>query len=321
MACDIYSIYNPTFGPLVIDYTDCNGNTISEFIPINVYVNRCILEITDIDGSLIATNIGPCDNCRCNTVQNTNPTTEKFRYVDCNGDLITSADLGSNDYVQICAKTVSFDLGGYSWSTTAGDTCTDNKCPCKCYYTIAENTDKVLRYFDCDSNAQAITILADSGLLKNCNTFIIPGLSSPIVMYNSGNLCVGGNCPTFFCQCYSVTNNGLDNNVGIVYLNCDSNMSTDILIAPGETFTFCALNIQYLDGVGGITPIFPEDFTVTNSGDCFNGQCEQSLSIEDQLLLDILAKYGPCPSICDGSTPVGGPNGTDITDIKTGLVL
>jgi len=139
-------------------------------------------------------------------------------------------------------------------------------------------------------------------------------------MYNSGNLCVGGNCPTFFCQCYTITNNGLSTDVGVVYLDCNNQIVTQV-INPTETYSFCALNVQYLNGRGAITPIFPADFLVTNSGDCFNGQCEQSLSIEDQLLLGLLAKYGPCPSICDGSTPVGGPAGISTVDIKTGLVL
>lgn len=316
MACDIYSIYNPTLGPLVIDYTDCNGNNISEFIPINVFVNRCILEITDIDSSLTATNIGPCDNCRCNTVQNTGLTTEKFRYVDCNDDLITSADIGPNSYIQICAKTVSFDLGGDSWSTSTGNTCTDNKCPCKCYYIVADTeSSTIVRYFDCDSVATAQEILPNSGLYKTCGTFDIVG-----TLYDSGSLCVVGNCPTFFCQCYTVTNNGETTDVGVAYLDCNNQIVTQV-INPTETYSFCAQNVQYLDNIGNVLPNFPVDFSVTNSGDCFNGQCVSSLSIEDQLLLDILAKYGPCPGICDGSTPVGGPAGTNIIDIKNGGII
>lgn len=322
MACDIYTITNPTGGPLDIYYTDCNGNAVLDTVNPLVPISRCILEITNIADGLIANNMGLCDDCRCRTALNTTGSgSGKLRYVDCNNNLITSGDVGSGSYIQFCAKLVSFELGG-TWDVTNGDTCIDNKCPCKCYYTIAETRDKTLRYFDCDSNGQATVVLANSGLFKNCNTYIIQGPSSPTVMYDSGNSCVGGNCPTFFCQCYTVTNNGLNNNVGVVYLNCDSNMSTDILIAPGETFTFCALNVQYLNGRGGVSPIFPEDFSVTNSGDCFNGQCQQNLSIEDQLLYDILTTMGPCPDICEGKNEAfGGPNGIEINDIKTGLVL
>ena len=320
MACSIYSIVNPTAGPLIIYYNDCNSGATSTTVSADSLIYRCIFEITNVADGLVVTDVGPCTDCLCRTVQNTGGSSGKFYYVDCDNNLQLTPIIGGGSYIQVCAKVLSFDDGG-SWSVSNGDTCIDNKCPCKCYYTIAETQDKILRYFDCDSNAQATVVLANSGLFKNCNTFIIQGLSSPTYMYNSGNLCVGGNCPTFFCQCYTITNNGLSTGVGVVYLDCNNQIVTQV-INPTETFTFCALNVQYLNDRGAITPIFPADFSVTNSGDCFNGQCEQSLSIEDQLLYNILTTLGPCPDICEGKNEAfGGSSGLKINDIKTGLVL
>jgi hypothetical protein len=318
MACSIYSIYNPTPGPLEIYYNDCNSGATSTTVSADSLIYRCIFEITNPADGLVITDVGPCTDCLCRTVQNTGESNGKFYYVDCDNNLQLTPIVGVGNYIQVCAKVLSFDDGG-SWATSNGGACTDNKCPCKCYYTVADTeSSTIVRYFNCDSVATAQEILPNSGLYKTCGTFDIVG-----TLYDSGSLCVSGNCPTFFCQCYTVTNNGLNSGNGVVYLNCDSQIVTQI-INPTETYTFCALNVLYYLTTANpvvITPNFPESFSVTNSGDCFNGQCEQSLSIEDQLLLDILAKYGPCPDICDGTTPVGGPNGTDITDIKTGLVL
>jgi hypothetical protein len=46
------------------------------------------------------------------------------------------------------------------------------------------------------------------------------------------------------------------------------------------------------------------------------------MSIQDQLLYDILTTYGPCPDICCGKNEAfGGPMGIDVTDINTVLIL
>ena len=38
----------------------------------------------------------------------------------------------------------------------------------------------------------------------------------------------------------------------------------------------------------------------------------------EELLAKLVSLNGPCPEICDGTIPLGGPNGTSIIDIETG---
>jgi hypothetical protein len=313
MACDVYEIYNPLGGPLTITYIDCNGLSTLESVLPGVIEYKCIDQVLTFGDGLEVTNLGACEDCLCRTIFNSGGVTSNFSYVDCNLSYDT-VSIGPGGYVQVCAKLVI--TGDPNLSIDNGEPCVDSKCPCKCHYTLAGGDTNILRYFDCDSNASATSIPANSGLHKLCSTYII--LSSEFV-YNTDNLCNTGVCPTFFCQCYTVTNNGLAENDGVLYLDCNNQIITQI-INPAETYSFCAQNVLPVVE-GKVSANFPIDFSVTNSGDCFNGQCEQSLSIEDQLLLDILAKYGPCPDICDGLTPVGGPAGTSIIDIKNGGII
>jgi hypothetical protein len=317
MACNVYEIYNPIGGPLSIDYINCDSVYTLESVLPGVIEYKCIDQVLTFGDGLEVTNLGNCGDCLCRTIFNSGDVTSSFSYVDCNLGYDTIS-IDPYEHIQVCAKLVI--TGDPNISITNGETCIDSTCPCKCYYTLAGNSDVILRYFDCNGIIQGVVITAGSNLNKKCTRGIIStsGFYS-IVFYNTNNLCITDVCPTFFCQCYTVTNNGLTEDSGILYLNCDNQIVTQT-INPTETYIFCAQNVQYyLDSKA--SPNFPVDFTVTNSGDCFNGQCEQSLSIEDQLLLDILAKYGPCPGICDGSTPVGGPAGTSIIDIKNGGII
>jgi len=38
----------------------------------------------------------------------------------------------------------------------------------------------------------------------------------------------------------------------------------------------------------------------------------------EQLLTELVNLSGPCPQICDGTSQLGGPEGTSIIDIITG---
>ena len=42
------------------------------------------------------------------------------------------------------------------------------------------------------------------------------------------------------------------------------------------------------------------------------------MSSINELLIKLITLRGPCPDICDGTIPLGGPTGTDIVDIETG---
>jgi hypothetical protein len=126
--------------------------------------------------------------------------------------------------------------------------------------------------------------------------------------FDSGLLCDNNNrCPNYCCNCYTIISEG---DGTIFYLNCDLQLS-EVNVSSGEPVQICALNVP------------PGDkYSVTLNGPCYNGQCVDTMSIQDQLLYDILTTYGPCPDICCGENEAfGGPMGIDVTDIKSGKVL
>ena len=131
---------------------------------------------------------------------------------------------------------------------------------------------------------------------------------------DSGLLCDNNRCPNYCCNCYTITNlSGSESFIGFTYLTCDLTMSEPYDIPASESLTVCALNVP---------PDANARYSVTLNGPCYNGQCVDTMSIQDQLLYDILTTYGPCPDICCGKNEAfGGPMGIDVTDIKSGKVL
>ena len=108
------------------------------------------------------------------------------------------------------------------------------------------------------------------------------------------------------CRCYKIINGG---GLGCttVYYDCNNTLQT--LETPKESTSFiCANSIE-----SSACDSYSE------YGACYNGQCLTGST--EQLLYGLLTTLGPCPDVCDGTAQLGGPAGTGLVDIKTGLPL
>jgi hypothetical protein len=108
------------------------------------------------------------------------------------------------------------------------------------------------------------------------------------------------------CRCYKITNGGAEPCTTVYY---DCNNTIQPLETPGESSTTLCANSFGDSACDSISMI----------GNCYNGVCLTGST--EQLLYDILTTLGPCPDICDGTAQLGGPAGTSLIDIRTGLRL
>ena len=107
------------------------------------------------------------------------------------------------------------------------------------------------------------------------------------------------------CRCYKITNSGVIS-CTTAYYDCNNNLVT-YEQDPGVGF-ICANSIE--SSACDSISVF---------GACYNGQCLTGTT--EQLLYNLLTTLGPCPDVCDGTAKLGGPAGTSLIDIKTGLPL
>lgn len=108
------------------------------------------------------------------------------------------------------------------------------------------------------------------------------------------------------CRCYKITQGGTGN-CTTNYYDCNNALQT-LETPKNESSTLCISNIQSTDCD-----------SVSVIANCYNGVCLTGTT--EDLLYNLLTKLGPCPDICDGTIQLGGPAGTGIVDIKSGLAL
>jgi hypothetical protein len=277
-------------------------------------------------GSLIGRSNGLCtggecpQNVNCYNIDAGGSSDVQTYYIDPEGIVSLISEPGP---VSFCAKVVltEYDSTGnpvgneLGTVTNTGD-CIFNEteglynCPAPCYCLYSFNSTFV-DYINC--NYESVTLSLSPGFNKICAQSVI---SSDGTFFDSGLLCDNNRCPNYCCNCYTITNLGSRPFIGFTYLTCDLTMSEPYDIPASESLTVCALNVPP-DANGGAAR-----YSVTLNGPCYNGQCVDTMSIQDQLLYDILTTYGPCPDICCGKNEgFGGPVGIDINDIKSGKVL
>lgn len=105
------------------------------------------------------------------------------------------------------------------------------------------------------------------------------------------------------CNCYKIIQDS-SGDCSVNYIDCNGD-SQVITISADTTNYLCAKTIVN----SGCT-------SVTYNSPCFNGECLTGTT--EILLYKLMVLSGPCPDICDGTTPVGGPEGTSTINIITG---
>ena len=180
------------------------------------------------------------------------------------------------------------------------------ECTCSCYLIYSEEeVPPTIKYVDCDNNIIEYTLISDGvsiPSLKLCSKGII--VSTGCTVVNFGD-CNGAPCHIQDCQCYTIP---AGNDSDVYYLDCVSNLLHYKEGVSAEPYSFCAQAIVLASG-DPLQQLYP----------CFNGECLTSAS--DILLYNLIKQSGPCPDICSGVTPVGGPAGTSTIDINTGYPI
>lgn len=105
------------------------------------------------------------------------------------------------------------------------------------------------------------------------------------------------------CNCYKIIQDS-SGECFVDYYDCNGD-SQSILLSANTTTYLCAKTI-----VGSNCS------SATYNSPCFNGECLTGGT--EILLYKLISQSGPCPDICDGTTQLGGPEGTSVIDIITG---
>ncbi len=108
------------------------------------------------------------------------------------------------------------------------------------------------------------------------------------------------------CRCYKIVQGG-SGTCDFNYIDCNG---------VSQTTNFLDNSTNYLCIRSVVSTTCD---SVSDNAPCYNGQCLTGTT--DQVLYGILTTLGPCPDVCDGTTPVGGPAGIGLVDIRTGLRL
>jgi hypothetical protein len=108
------------------------------------------------------------------------------------------------------------------------------------------------------------------------------------------------------CRCYKITQ-GASGSCTFDYIDCDG-VAQSATVGDSSTENLCIRSV-----------ISTDCDSYTDNAPCYDGVCLTGTT--DQLLYSLLNTLGPCPDICDGTTPVGGPAGIGLVDIRTGLAL
>ena len=180
----------------------------------------------------------------------------------------------------------------------------NGECACSCYLIYSEEeVPPTIKYVDCDNNIIEYTLINDGVYipsLKVCSKGII--VSTGCTVVNFGD-CNGAPCHIQDCQCYTVPAGSVPD---VYYLDCASGLLRHKTESE-EPYSFCAQAI--ISSTGDLQQLYP----------CFNGECLTGAT--DILLYDLIKLSGPCPDICSGVTPVGGPAGTSTININTGYPI
>jgi hypothetical protein len=180
------------------------------------------------------------------------------------------------------------------------------ECTCNCYLIYSEEeVQPTIKYVDCNNNIIDYTLINDGVYLpslKVCSKGIIVSTGCTVVDFGD---CNGAPCHIQDCQCYTIP---AGNDSDVYYLDCAGGLLNYKDGVSEEPYSFCA---QAIVGVSGapLQQLYP----------CFNGECLTGAT--DILLYDLIKLSGPCPDICSGVTPVGGPAGTSTIDINTGYPI
>ena len=108
------------------------------------------------------------------------------------------------------------------------------------------------------------------------------------------------------CRCYKIIQ-GASGSCDFNYIDCNGISGTTSFLANSTNY-ICVKSI-----------ISSNCDSYSDNAPCYNRQCLTGTT--EQLLYGLLTTLGPCPDVCDGTTPLGGPTGTSLIDIKTGLPL
>ena len=104
------------------------------------------------------------------------------------------------------------------------------------------------------------------------------------------------------CSCYKIVQVGVD--CVVDYTDCNG-VPQSLNVVENTTNYLCARSINGTDCN-----------SVVYNSPCFNGICLTGSS--EILLYTLITESGPCPDICDGTIPLGGPEGTSEINIITG---
>jgi hypothetical protein len=108
------------------------------------------------------------------------------------------------------------------------------------------------------------------------------------------------------CRCYKIVQGG-SGACDFNYIDCNGVSGTTSFLAESTNY-LCIRSV-----------VSTTCDSVSDNAPCYNGVCLTGTT--DQLLYGLLNTLGPCPDICDGTTPVGGPAGIGLVDIRTGRAL
>lgn len=316
--CTCYYVIS-TNGFETIDVTIVNCDNISTVLTLaqgKSFCAKSYISASEV-GSLIGKSDGLCtggecpQNVNCYNIDAGEGSDVQTYYVNSEGVVNLLLEPGP---VNICVIAIltAYDESGNPTGFEVGTVTNKGDCifneteglyncpaPCYCFYSFDST---FVDYINC--NYETVTLSLNPGFNKICAQSVI---SSDGTFFDSGLLCESNRCPNYCCNCYTILS---ERGAGITYLNCDLQLS-EVNVSSGEPVQICALNVP------------PNArYSVTLNGPCYNGQCVYEMSLEDQLLYDILTTYGPCPDICCGKNEgFGGPVGIDINDIKSGNVL
>ncbi len=186
-------------------------------------------------------------------------------------------------------------------------------CSCICYSIYnPEPGEFTFPYIDCDGNGAGILI--PPGITSFCSRTPVQAavnwisFNNNVVTLFTGNTCSSGSC---VCNCYSLTNNtGIEKQLD--YIDRNGLLQTITLLENGGTQKVCSIGLAYK--TPGYYPV-TENIDIINEGPCIYP------TTTDMLLHNLIKQLGPCPDICSGVTPVGGPAGTSTIDINTGYPI
>lgn len=109
------------------------------------------------------------------------------------------------------------------------------------------------------------------------------------------------------CRCYKIIQ-GSSGPCTFDYIDCNG-VAQSAAVADSSTEYLCIRSV-----------VSSDCDSYTDNAPCYNGVCLTGST--EQLLYGLLTTLGPCPDVCDGTAPgIGGPAGTSLIDIKTGLPL